>query len=73
MKEVLSKNSINFAYIDITDSMANLKRYLKYRDNNSEFEEIRKNGRVGVPCIMVNNGEKFIFEKSHLNIDELRE
>lgn len=66
MKEFLSQNNIEFLYIDITDSMLNLKRFLKYRDNRSEFEEIRKSGRVGLPCVMINKGEKFIFQQSEL-------
>jgi glutaredoxin-related protein len=70
MKEFLSSNNINFAYVDISGSMLNLKMYLKYRDNRPEFEEIKKAGRVGVPLIVINNGEKLIFDKPDL--DELR-
>ncbi len=69
MKEFLSQNNVDFLYIDITDSMLNLKRFLKYRDNRLEFEEIKKSGRVGLPCVMINKGEQFIFEQSEL--DEL--
>ena len=72
MKEFLSKNNINFIYLDITESMLYLKKFLKYRDNCSEFEEIRKEGSVGIPCIMVNNGEKFIFEEVNIDLDALR-
>lgn len=70
MKEFLSENSVDYVYIDITDSMFNLKTFLKYRDNRAEFEEIRKGGRIGIPVIVVNNGEKFIFENP--DVDELR-
>jgi len=69
VKEFLSQNNVDFLYIDITDSMLNLKRFLKYRDNRLEFEEIKKSGRVGLPCVMINKGEQFIFEQSEL--DEL--
>lgn len=69
MKEFLSQNNIKFLYLDVTDSMFNLKKFLKYRDNEPEFEEVRKSGRVGLPCVMVNKGEKFIFQQSEL--DEL--
>lgn len=70
MKEFLSNNGINFEYIDITDSMRNLKIYLKLRDTRPEFDEIKNNGRVGIPFIMINNGEKLIFEQPEL--DELK-
>lgn len=71
MKEFLSKNGIQFEYIDITDSMRNLKIYLKLRDTRPEFDEIKKLGRVGVPLIMIGNGEKLIFDEPVL--DELKE
>ncbi|WP_212379460.1 hypothetical protein [Alkaliphilus sp. B6464] len=64
MKEFLSEKNIKYAYLDITDSMFNLKQFLKYRDNYSEFEEIKKKGSIGIPCIVINNGEKFIFDET---------
>lgn len=71
MKEFLSKNSIKFAYVDITENLFNLKTYLKYRDNYPEFDEIKRIGRVGIPFIVVNDGEKFIFDTP--NLGELRD
>jgi glutaredoxin-related protein len=70
MKEFLSNNGIEFEYIEITDSMRNLKIYLKLRDTRPEFEEIKKLGRVGIPFIMIGNGEKLIFDMPDL--DELK-
>jgi len=72
MKEFLSNQDIKFLYLDISESMLNIKTFLKYRDSATEFTEIRKSGRVGLPCIVVNNGEKVIFDKELLNIEELR-
>lgn len=63
MKEFLSENNIKFAFVDITESMFNLKMYLKYRDNRPEFEEVKKSGKVGIPFILINNGEKLIFDE----------
>lgn len=66
MKEFLSQNNIRHAYLDISESMMNLKRFLKYRDFNSEFDDIKKNGRVGLPCVVVDNGEQIIFDINEL-------
>ncbi len=66
MREFLSDNGVDFEFIDITDSMRNLKIYLKLRDTRPEFEEIKKLGRVGIPFIMIGNGEKLIFDKPEL-------
>lgn len=53
MKEFLSSNGIAFYYIDITGSMLNLKKFLKIRDNRPEYTDIKAAGRVGIPCVEV--------------------
>lgn len=70
MKEALSQNNIKHAYVDITDGMFFLKAFLKYRDNRAEFDDIKKSGSVGIPCIVVNDGEKIFFDMPPL--EELR-
>ncbi len=52
--------------------MLNLKRFLKYRDNTPEFIEVKEGGRVGLPCIVVNDGEKIIFDLNLLDIEDLK-
>lgn len=71
MKEFLSENHIKFAYLDISDSMFNLKQFLKYRDNHPQFEEVKENNRVGIPCIVINNGEKIIID-SKPDLEDLK-
>lgn len=68
-KEYLSKKNIKFAYVDITESMLNLKKFLKYRDNYKEFDEIKRLANVGIPCIVVNKGEKIIFNYKDIEKD----
>lgn len=70
-KEYLSQKGIKYAYLDISEGMFNLKQFLKYRDNAPEFKEIRELGRVGLPCIIINNGEQIIFDYNLLDIDSL--
>ncbi len=53
--------------------MLNLKRFLKYRDNAPEFKEVKEGGRVGLPCIVINNGEQIVFDYNLLDIDGLKE
>ena len=59
--------------MNISENLLSLKIFLKYRDNSLEFKEIKEKGRIGVPCIMINNGEKFFFSQDTLNLDELTE
>ena len=72
MKEYLSKNSVEHNYIDITESMRNLKIFLKFRDINSFFDKAKKKGNVGIPTIMINNGEEFIDGDGDIDVDRLK-
>lgn len=36
--------------LDITESMANLKVFLKLRDSHPFFAKAKKENRVGIPC-----------------------
>jgi len=72
VKELLSENKIDFRYVDITESMFNLKRFLKYRDKHQEFDPIRKKNRVGIPVVMINNGQKFYFQVTEEVLNELK-
>lgn len=67
-KEYLSENNVKYAYLDITENMINLKRFLKYRDNFDEFDEIKQASRVGLPCIVVNDGEQIIFDYNEFRV-----
>ena len=72
MKELLSDNNVEFTYVDITESMFNLKRFLKYRDSSDSFQDIRRKNRIGIPAVMVNNGQKFYFSLSDEELEELK-
>jgi glutaredoxin-related protein len=57
MKEQLEAHKIRYSYIDIQDSLGKLKMFLKYRDSLPEFDGVRQQGSVGIPFILVNDGE----------------
>ncbi len=51
MKAELSEKGIEFEYVEITENVKNLRAFLKIRDTAVEFQQIRKSGRIGIPCI----------------------
>ena len=57
MKELLDAHQIRYSYIDILDSLGKLKMFLKYRDSLPEFAKVKEHGGVGIPFILVNDGE----------------
>ncbi len=48
--------------------MLNLKKFLKYRDEYAEFDQIKKEGSIGLPCIVINDGERIVFDHKELKI-----
>lgn len=67
----LNESGLTYANVDITSGMFQLKQFLKLRDNRPEFAEVRAEGRVGIPCLVVDRGEEIYFDLPE-NLDELR-
>lgn len=74
VKEVLSQNNVRFVYIDITSSIGYLRQFLKVRDNDPAFEEVRKESRVGLPTLFVDDTPYLVGGPEHALqlIDELK-
>ena len=49
-------NGIEYEYIDITGSMKALKQFLKLRDTLPLYDEVRAEGRVGIPTLVLEDG-----------------
>ncbi|NLW21845.1 MAG: hypothetical protein GXY88_01100 [Tissierellia bacterium] len=67
-REYLTENNIEFLYLDITENLLYLKKFLKYRDERKEFHEIKKAGQIGIPCIVINDGERILFDYRELEV-----
>jgi len=61
--EEIKNRDLNVEIIDITESMANLKKFLKERDFSEAFDEIVENNKVGVP-VLKRDDEYFFFNES---------
>lgn len=55
--ELLDSKNVDFEFINITDSIPNLKEFLSLRDNREEFIPIKEGGYVGIPCLLTDNDE----------------
>nr|WP_300001958.1 glutaredoxin [Tissierella sp.] len=72
MKEFLSQNEIKYKYRDITESMMNLKLFLKHRDNDPIFDHVKEEGSVGLPCIVIGK-DQIVFDIEELDIADIKE
>ncbi len=56
-REQLLSAGVDFEFLDFADSTANLKEFLKIRDTSPLFEEVRREGKIGIPCFVLPCGE----------------
>ena len=52
----LKEAEIPFEYCDFADSILHLKEFLKLRDEQPVFAEVRAAGKIGIPCILREDG-----------------
>lgn len=50
------KNKPEYEYIDIGSHVRLLKEFLKIRDNSGVFLKAKKNGQIGIPCFILEDG-----------------
>lgn len=56
-KRKLDEKNIPYDYVDITESIGNLKAFMKMRDEEPAFDEAKKAGAVGVPAFVLDDGD----------------
>lgn len=52
----LEEANVEFQFCDFADSLLHLKAFLKLRDENGIFNEVRAAGKIGIPCILREDG-----------------
>ena len=52
----LAAANVPFEYCDCAESLKFLKEFLKLRDENPIFAEVRAEGKIGIPCIIRDDG-----------------
>ena len=56
-KEKLSELGITYKEVEVMTSLKNFKEFLFVRDTYSQFEGIRGNMKIGIPCLVVSKDE----------------
>ncbi|WP_274584870.1 hypothetical protein V6667_06770 [Neisseria leonii] len=52
----LKRLGVDYEPRDITQSGANLKAFLRLRDSHAAFEQVRADGRIGIPALVWRDG-----------------
>lgn len=53
--EVLKEKNINFEYRDFDKDIKALKEFVSIRDENSIFDSVKAEKRIGIPCFVLSN------------------
>lgn len=54
--KVLDKEGVSYDMRDITLSLAYMKEFLKLRDSRNEFDDAKKEGYIGIPVLLMEDG-----------------
>jgi len=50
------EHQIDFEFYDFKDSLLYIKEFLKIRDTYEIFDEVRENEKIGIPCVVKEDG-----------------
>ena len=64
-KEKPAELGITYKEVEVMSSLKNFKEFLFVRDTYTQFEGIRGNMKIGIPCLVISEGE-CILELSEL-------
>ena len=56
-KADLDKAAISYEYRDITGQLKFMKEFLALRDHEEVFQDVRQEGYIGIPAIVLDSGE----------------
>lgn len=54
--QALTSKGIAFEFMDITADLGSLKAFIKLRESNPLFDEVRANDGIGIPCLEKEDG-----------------
>ena len=55
-REDLDKAGIAYKYLDFSENLLYLKEFLTIRESCPLFEQVRRDGGIGIPCIVKDDG-----------------
>lgn len=55
-RQDLDQAGVPYEYLDFSDNLLYLKEFLKIRDENPLFADVKSGGGIGIPCILREDG-----------------
>ena len=54
--KALDAAGIAYTFLEFSNDMKNLKEFLKFRDTLPIFDTVKREGKIGIPCIVYDDG-----------------
>lgn len=61
IKKQLDERGVKYLYLDINENLANLKKFLAFREGPA-FDKVKAVNAIGIPAVVINDGEKILFD-----------
>ena len=45
-----------YTFCDFADDLSHLKAFLKIRDTEPLFDDVKREGKIGIPCLVYDDG-----------------
>ena len=58
----LDRLGVDYDEVEIMTSLPNLKQFIRLRDSNAEFDNSKANGYLGIPALLLPNGDVVLDE-----------
>ena len=68
--EEFDRDGVSYVFLDFGDDLQNLKDFLKIRDQWDIFRSAKADGRIGIPCIVREDGSVTLDLESLLSHQE---
>lgn len=68
-ERLLEKKDVTLDYRNIIESTAILKEFLSYRDKEEIFDDIKANGKIGIPFFILEDGTKTLQINSYVDVN----
>lgn len=67
--EAFDESKISYTFLDITKDLPAMKAFLTIRDREAIFDSVRQAGKIGIPCIVDEQGEVSLNWEAYVRSD----
>ena len=68
-RKLFDEKGISYEYKDFADELMNLKTFLNFRETLPVFDEVKKAGAIGIPCIVRDDGSVTLSWEEYVSQD----